>query len=89
MANTSSAKKAVRSQARKTLVNLKIRTAYKAARKAVREAIEAGDSKKAVELMPKAMKEIDKAAKKGVIHKNTAARYKSRLSKTLNALNSK
>jgi small subunit ribosomal protein S20 len=40
----------------------------------------AGDSKKAEELLPTAYKAIDKAEKRGVIKKNTAARKKSRLS---------
>ena len=48
--------------------------------KEVRKAIVDGDAKKAKELLPKAYKAIDKAAKRGVIKKNTAARKKSRLS---------
>jgi len=80
MANTKSAKKAVRSSIRKTTINLRIRRAYKAARKAVLEAVTKKDKKDAEALLPKAYKEIDKAAKKNIIHKNTAARYKSNLS---------
>ncbi|MBD3363417.1 30S ribosomal protein S20 [Candidatus Dojkabacteria bacterium] len=86
MANTKSAKKAIRSSARKKSVNDKLRDRYKKARKEVREAIEEGDKEKASELLPNAMKQIDKAAKKNVLHKNTASRYKSRLSKAVNKL---
>lgn len=51
------------------------------ATKAVENAINAGDAKKVAELLPSAFKAIDKAAKRGVIKANTAARKKSLLSK--------
>ncbi|MDQ6984698.1 MAG: 30S ribosomal protein S20 [Candidatus Dojkabacteria bacterium] len=86
MANTKSAQKAIRSSARKTLINLKIRRAYKAARKAVLDAVSNKDKKSAETLIPKAYKEIDKAAKKNVLHKNTAARYKSNLSSIIKSI---
>ncbi len=86
MANTSSAKKAIRVAARKTVINLRHKRSYKEARKAVLDAVVAKDKKEATSLLPKAYKEIDKAAKTKVIHKNTAARYKSGLTKRVNAL---
>lgn len=86
MANTSSAKKAIRVSERRTVINLRHRRDYKAARKAVIEAVEKGDKKLAESLLPKAYKEIDKAAKLRVLQKNTAARYKSGLAAKINAL---
>lgn len=81
MANTKSAKKAIRVSKRKAVINLKRRVAFKDARKAVRKAVKAGDKAGAEKLLGKAFKEIDKSAKTNVIHKNAAARYKSRLAK--------
>ena len=86
MANTSSAKKAIRVSERRTVINLRTRRAMKAARKAVMDAVTSKKKKDAEALLPKAYKEIDKAAKKNVIHKNTAARYKSRLVAQIKAL---
>lgn len=86
MANTSSAKKALRVAGRRAVINLRHRRAMKEARKEVLKAITAKDKNTAQSLMPKAYKEIDKAAKTGVIHKNTAARYKSRLAAKVKAL---
>lgn len=86
MANTSSAKKAIRVAARKTVINLRHKRAYKDAKKGVLQAVESKNKKEALSLLPKAYKEIDKAAKTNIIHKNTAARYKSSLTKRVNAL---
>jgi small subunit ribosomal protein S20 len=86
MANTKSAKKAIRVTERKTVINLRIKRAYKEARKNVQKAISNKDVAKAVELLPLAYKQIDKASKKHVIHKNTAARYKSSLAKQIKLL---
>jgi small subunit ribosomal protein S20 len=79
MANTSSAKKAVRSSEKKRLYNIKTKDKYKAARRAVVDALAKGDVKEAQEKLSDAYKQIDKAAKKNVLHRNTASRYKSRL----------
>ena len=86
MANTSSAKKAIRVTKRKTVINLRTRRNSKDARKDVLKAIASKDKKTALSLLPKAQKEIDKAAKANVIHKNTAARYKSRLAQQIERL---
>jgi small subunit ribosomal protein S20 len=56
---------------------------YKKAVKAVKKLVLAGDTKKAAEAMNKAYSSIDKAAKKKVLHKNNAARRKSRLAAIL------
>ena len=80
---TKSAVKAMRSSARKRNVNIITIDKYKDAIKAVRRA--AGSKKKdeAAKLLQTAYQQIDKAAKKHVIHKNKAARLKSRLAQAL------
>ncbi len=86
MANTKSAKKAIRSSHRKWLRNRYVKGKMRSAVKAVRDAIEDGDADMARELMPKAAKELDKAARKNVIHQNKAARLKSRLMSQISGL---
>lgn len=83
MANTKSAKKAIRVSGRKAVINLRSRRDYKEARKEVVKAITSKDKSEAQKLLPVAYREIDKAAKRNVIHKNTASRYKSNLSKAI------
>ncbi len=83
---TSSAKKALRSSKRKRLVNLenkeKMNKSVKAVKKLVVSKTKAG-TKEALSL---AYKALDKAAKKGVIKKNTASRRKSRLAAAIKKL---
>lgn len=79
MANTASAKKAIRSQAKKTVYNLRRKRAFRDVQLEVKKAVDSNDKKKAEELLPLAYKQIDKAAKTNAISKNAAARYKSRL----------
>jgi len=79
MAITRNAKKAVRSSARKRVFNLRRNTTMRDIIKDVRKSLVAGDVAKAESLVPEAYKAIDKAAKRGVIKPNTAARKKSRL----------
>ena len=57
--------------------------------KKLREAITKGDTDTASKTLNETIGQIDKAAKKGVIHDNAAARYKSRLTKRVNALSAK
>ncbi len=76
---TKGAEKANRQSERKRIFNNRRKVAMKDVVKQVQKAVEAGDATKAKELLPKAYKAIDKAAKKGVIKDNTAARKKSRL----------
>jgi small subunit ribosomal protein S20 len=54
--------------------------------KKLRAAIATGDAEAARKLLPETVGEIDLAAKKGIIHDNAAGRYKSRLSRKVNAL---
>lgn len=88
MANTSSAIKRIRSNARKrqrnTLVRSKVRTAVKKARGALAAGAEGG-----ADAVRSAISELDRAAEKGVMHKNSAARRKSRLMKKLNSITGK
>lgn len=79
MAITSSAKKAIRSSEKKRIFNARRKAALYKANKAVTQAVAAKDSKKAEASLPAAFKAIDKALKRGVIKKNTAARKKARL----------
>jgi small subunit ribosomal protein S20 len=54
--------------------------------KKLRTAIGAGDAEAASKLLPETVAEIDRAAKKGVVHDNAADRHKSRLTRKVNAL---
>jgi small subunit ribosomal protein S20 len=54
--------------------------------KKLRTAIDAGDTETASKLLPETVAEIDKAARKGVVHDNAADRHKSRLTRKVNAL---
>ena len=81
MAITDSAKKALRSSARKRVLNLRRSRAMKAVLKDTRKLAGEGKTKEAEALLPQAYKAIDKAAKRGVIKPNAAARTKSRLVK--------
>jgi small subunit ribosomal protein S20 len=69
-----------RARNRKNLSQLKTQV------KKLRAAIAGGDAEAVKKLLPETVGEIDKAAKKGVVHDNAAARYKSRLSRRVNAL---
>ena len=84
MPNIKSAKKRVKVIATKTARNKAINSALKTEIKKANTAIEANTDNKA-EAVRVAIKAIDKAAAKGVLHKNTAARKKSSLARKLNA----
>jgi len=79
MAITSSAKKAIRSSARKHVFNMRRRKALTDTTKLLTKALAAKDVKAAEGLLAAAYKAIDKAKKRGVIKGNTADRKKSRL----------
>jgi small subunit ribosomal protein S20 len=82
---TASAKKALRGSARKKAVNDRRKKAMKDSFKDIEKLIKAKSLAEAKKLVSKAEAAIDKAAKKGVIKKNTAARKKSRLSRMTKA----
>jgi small subunit ribosomal protein S20 len=79
MAITSSAKKAIRASAKKRVFNLRRKDSLTDASKMLLKAVAAKDVSGAEKLLSEAYKAIDKAMKRGVIKKNTAARKKSRL----------
>jgi len=80
MANTSSARKAVRKIARRTEINQARRTQLRTFVRKVEEAIAANDRKEAVAALKAAEPVIMRAAQKGVVHRNAASRKISRLS---------
>jgi small subunit ribosomal protein S20 len=86
MPNTKSAAKAMRQAARRKVYNIKTKDKFKSAVKTVRKDITAGDKALAESNLKLAMSTLDKAVKKGVIHKNTASRRKSRLAKAIGKL---
>jgi len=80
MANTTSAKKATRKIARRTIVNKSRRTQMRSALRTVEDAIKTGDAKAAKEAMKLAEPALMKAAQRNIVHKNLASRKVSRLS---------
>ncbi len=87
MPNIKSAKKRVKVTATKTLQNKMFRSQMKTIVKKYEAAVAAGDIAAAQELYKVAVKKIDVAASKGIIHKNSAAHKKSAFTKALNAMN--
>lgn len=79
MANHFSAIKRVRQDEKRTEFNRENRTRLRHQIRAMRRAITAKDAKAASELLPATFSMIDRSAKNGIIKKNTAARYKSKL----------
>jgi len=80
MPNSKQAAKRARQSEERRLHNKAVRSAM---RSAMKRAAGATTAQSAGELMPAAMKRIDKAAKTNVIHRNAAARHKSRLARRL------
>lgn len=83
---TKGAEKANRQSQKKRIYNIRRKNVLSDVVKSVNKAIVAGDAAKAKELLPKAYQAIDKAAKRGVIKDNTAARKKSRLTAKVKAV---
>lgn len=86
MANTRSAQKRIRVTARRTLRNRMIKSRMRTIIKRYEAALAEGDLQTSEELYKKVTSTIDRAAAKGVIHKNEASRRKARLAKRLNAM---
>jgi small subunit ribosomal protein S20 len=82
--NTRSAAKQMRVQERRRLRNRAVRSATRTYVKKAEAGIAAGESSGVADVIRQAISAIDRAAKKGVIHPNNAARRKSRLMKKLN-----
>ncbi len=86
MANTLSAKKAVRKIARRTAINKARRSRVRTFLRKVEEAIASGDQATANEALKAAQPEIMRAVTKGVFHRNTASRKVSRLNARIKSL---
>ena len=86
MANTESAKKHMRADERKRVRNLMVRSKVKTLLKKAERSI-TGKEADVLEQVRLACAELDKAASKGVLHKNNAARRKSRLMAKYNKAN--
>ncbi len=86
MANTTSARKRVRRDARQTPVNGARRSRIRTFIRKVEAAIEAGDRDAAAEALRQAQPEIMRGVTRGVVKKNTAARRISRLSRRIKTL---
>ena len=86
MANHPSALKRYRQSQKKRLINTTNRNKLKTQMKKLKTAIAAGKAADAKTLLSPTFSLIDKSVQKGVIKKNTARRYKSRLTKSVNAI---
>ena len=86
MANHKSAEKRVRQNAKRNLINRSNRSKLRTQIKSLRAAAAGTDKDATNTLLAPTVSLIDKAVNKGVLHKNTAARYKARLTKRANSL---
>lgn len=86
MANTAQARKRARQAVQQNAHNSSLRSELRTAIKSVRKAIEAGDKAAAAQVFQSSVSTIDSIADKKIIHKNKAARHKSRLATALKAL---
>jgi small subunit ribosomal protein S20 len=89
MANIKSAMKRIRTSEKRRIRNAAVRSTVRTSLKGARAAIEGGQADGARETLHRTIQILDKAVTKGVIHKNTASRKKSRLTRQLNALASR
>jgi len=79
MPNHKSAEKRVRQSEKRRTINRGHRSKVRTYIKKIRTALESGKSEDVQSVLPEVMSVIDKSVQKGVMHKNAAARYKSRL----------
>jgi small subunit ribosomal protein S20 len=79
MPNHKSAEKRVRQNEKRRLINRSHRSKVRTYIKRLREALDSGKGEDVQTVLPEAISVIDKSVQKGVMHKNAAARYKSRL----------
>jgi small subunit ribosomal protein S20 len=86
MANTPQAKKRIRRNSRRELINHSRISRIRTFIKAVESAVEAGQKDEAAEALRKAQPEMARGVSRGVLHKNTASRKFSRLAKRVAAL---
>jgi small subunit ribosomal protein S20 len=86
VANIKSQQKRNRTNELARLRNKSVKSSLRTAVRAFRDAADTGDKEKAAELLVSTNRKLDKAASKGVIHKNQAANKKSALARTLNKI---
>ena len=86
MANIKSARKRAKQNVTRRARNVELRSRFRTAMKKVLKAAEQGDKDAAASLFKDAVPEIDKAVSKGIIKKNQAARYKSRLNARIRSI---
>ncbi|MGA9872958.1 MAG: 30S ribosomal protein S20 [Rhodococcus sp. (in: high G+C Gram-positive bacteria)] len=86
MANIKSQKKRILTNERSRLRNQSVKSSLRTIIRSFRAAEAEGDKEKATALLPVAGRQLDKAASKGVIHKNQAANKKSALAQAVNKL---
>jgi small subunit ribosomal protein S20 len=86
VANIKSKVKRIKTNERARLRNQSVKSSLRTAVRSFREAAESGDKAKAGELLESTSRKLDKAASKGVIHKNQAANKKSALARAFNKL---
>jgi len=86
MANSAQARKRARQAVAANGHNSSLRSRLRTAVKAVRKAIDAGDKAAAAEIFKQSQTVIDSIADKKIVHKNKAARHKSRLSAAIKAM---
>lgn len=86
MPNHKSAEKRVRQTEKRNEVNTRNKSRLRTQIKKLRAALASSDKTQTQELLMPTISVIDKAVNKGILHKNTAARYKSRLTKHVNDL---
>ena len=86
MANIKSARKRARQAVGLRSRNMSLRTTARSAIKEVKKAIATGDKKAAAAALVKSQSVIDRVAAKGIVHRNAAARQKSRLAHAIKAM---
>ena len=89
MPNHKSAEKRVRQSEKRRAINRGHKTKVRTYIKKLRAALDSGKSDEVQQILPDAMSVIDKSVQKGVLHKNAAARYKSRLTVRANQASAK
>jgi small subunit ribosomal protein S20 len=89
MPNHKSAEKRDRQNVRRNAINTANRTRLRSSLRKLRAAIAAGNASQAQSLLSETVSVIDKSVQKGVLHRNTAARHKARLTTHVNKLAAK
>ncbi len=86
MANIKSQEKRIKTNERRRLRNKSVKSSLHTAVRGFRQAVDEGDKDKARDLLVSTSRQLDKAASKGVIHKNQAANRKSALARAFNKI---